>query len=75
MKTKDEFHKMMKDTTDIATKLQLVFEDPRDAIMSLSIILVGLSKAHDISMAKLIMLMTAIDNDMNEFTDEEHKVH
>jgi hypothetical protein len=74
--SKDEFAKMLDNTTDVAKQLQLVFPDPRDAIMSLSLILVGLSKSIGMPKDTVVQLVEAVYKDMKEDTsDEEHSVH
>ena len=44
-RSREEFRQMLDNTTDTANTLQLVFPEPRDALMSLSLIMVGLSKS------------------------------
>ena len=74
--SKDEFAKMLDNTTDVAKQLQLVFPDPRDAIMSLSLILVGLAKSIGMPKDVVVQLVEAVYKDMKEDTsDEEHSVH
>jgi len=77
MKTsKEDFAKMLDNTTDVAKQLQLMFPDPRDAIMSLALILVGLAKSVELPNEKLVALVIAIDQDMKEDNDEqEHSFH
>ena len=74
--SKEEFAKMLDNTTDVAKQLQLVFPDPRDAIMPLSLILVGLSKSIGMPKDTVVQLVEAVYKDMQEDTsDEEHPVH
>ena len=74
--SQDEFAKMLDNTTDVAKQLQLVFPDPRDAIMSLSLILVGLAKSIGMPKDVVVQLVEAVYKDMKEDTsDEEHSVH
>lgn len=71
-----DFEKMLDNTTDVAKQLQLVFPDPRDAIMSLTLITVGLAKSIGMPVEVLVQLVKAVDKDMHEDTsDEEHPVH
>lgn len=74
--SKEQFEKMLDNTTDVAKQLQIVFPDPRDAIMSLALILVGLSRSIDMPNDKLVQLVIAVDKDMrDDMTDEEHPMH
>lgn len=71
-----DFDKLLDNTTDVAKQLQLVFPDPRDAIMSLTLITVGLAKSIGMPVEVLVQLVKAVDKDMLEDTsDEEHPVH
>lgn len=74
--SKKQFEKMLDNTTNVAKQLQLVFPDPRDAIMSLALILVGLSKSVDMPNDVLLSLVKAVDKDMyGEDNEQEHSFH
>lgn len=75
-RSREDFNKMLENTTDMAKTLQLVFPDPRDALMSLALIMVGLAKSIEMPMSVLLALVEAINKDMHEDTsDVEHPVH
>lgn len=75
-RSREEFYNMLNNTTDVAKQLQLVFPDPRDAIMSLGLILVSLAKSIDLPRERLIELITSIDQDLQEDSpDIDHPVH
>lgn len=74
-RSKDEFHAMLNNTTELAKHLTIVFPDPRDAVMSLGLILVGLAKSIEMPRDVLLALIAAIDKDMHEMDDEqEHTI-
>jgi hypothetical protein len=75
-RSREDFNKMLENTTDMAKTLQLVFPDPRDALMSLALIMVGLAKSIEMPMSVLLALVEAINKDMHEDTsDIDHSVH
>jgi hypothetical protein len=75
-RSREEFYNMLNNTTDVAKQLQLVFPDPRDAIMSLGLILVSLAKSIDLPRERIIELITSIDQDLQEDSpDIDHPVH
>lgn len=76
MTTKHEdFKKIVDNSTELAKTLQLTFPDVRDAIMSLSLILAGLTKSAEIPLSKILMLLTAAYNDLEDFTETHHDLH
>lgn len=75
-RSKEEFKQMLENTTDMAKTVQLVFPDPRDALMSLTLILVGLARSIEMPMSVLLALVQAIDKDMDkDISDIDHPVH
>jgi len=74
-RSREEFRQMLDNTTDMAKTLQLVFPDPRDALMSLGLIMVGLSKSIGMPINVLLALISALDKDMHDPSDEEHPIH
>ena len=70
-----DFKKLVDNSSNLAKTLQMTFPDARDAIMSLALILAGLTKSADIPLPKILMLVTAAYNDLEEFTETKHDLH
>lgn len=72
---KDQFNEVLLKSTDVAKHLQLTFPDVRDAIMSLSLILAGLTKSAEIPLDKILTIVEAAYIDMKDFDEEDHNLH